>query len=438
MRKGDKYKLFSEINTIVAVIMVAIMVLGVSYGYWSDSLTVNAEIGTGKLMVEGIVDAYTVNHEYPSHDTSSCPEGEKCTFKNWWEEQASEGKVTLSNNMANKSPIIMEDIKLKVRYEDGKIVYDGTADVIFTIKNTGSIPAEVSLYGNEHIYKKAWVKLSAPHKDKPSVRATLAQGIIDVREQSFGLNKDGQITTITAGNSFGLNPGQEATITLDNCKLDIYRENGVPAYDTNQLNLDELRIEAQASVYFKDTTESWYNNTCNSLFTNKKLEGNYRPIGCALCDDDCKGKYVPINESGQCEDKCKESHCVGNCRCFKKNHSIEEIPDNNVPNIEGPADIPVTLPADDEDVIVGGNSADIPVTLPADDEDVIVGGNPADIPVTLPADDEDVIVGGNSADIPVTLPADDEDIIVGDTPSILPVEPEDESVADTPMLLPLD
>ena len=56
----------------------------------------------------------------------------------------------------------------------------------------------------------------------------------------------------------------------------------------------------------------------------------------------------------------------------------------------------------------------------------------------MPADDEDVIVGGNPADIPVTLPADDENVIVGDTPSILPIEPEGASAVDIPMLLPID
>ena len=397
MRKGNKYKLFSKINTIIAVTMVAIMVLGVSYGYWSDSLTVNAEIGTGKLMVEGVMKyEYPGLCEYPNHTQHN-----NCAFHEWWAHQSKEGNVNISGINADKSPVQVQNLSLEVVSGNGQTVgYKGKGDIVFTVKNTGTVPATVSLNPSANKYEKTWLKFSAPlngGSNLPGDRAVLSQVEVNATDQSFYVDK-GQGFGSDTVKSFSLNPLEEATVKIVACELEIDEYFKIEEYD-----LTKARIEAQVSVVFQDVTNQWRGNTCNSLFVNEPIGLEFKY--CKDCIKDCKGSEIPLginlNDVLTCDDYRKKYpdqnmnwHCSDKCGCKKNNILVQDImKPTPLPEIpEGPAGSV-------------GNLEETPTPLPAPMPEIPEG--PVDNP---------------TIDIPVTLPLEDEELSVVETPVIIPVE----------------
>ncbi|MEG0846135.1 MAG: hypothetical protein RSF92_03000 [Niameybacter sp.] len=363
MSRKSKYKIFNTFSGMLAVAAGVMMLSGVGYASWSDTLTVAAKVSTGNVRVEGVVNAYGQIGEYPLHKNNGswpgdlyCQQGEACTFAHWWQEQDS--SIFIDNQHVNTGPITIENLSLDVGTYEDEIIYTGTADLVTRVKNTGAVRAQVRLNEAEHGYKNTWIKLSAPminHESDPNSRSTLAQGIVETRHTGFAVEKNGVKQSIQPGGSFELSPGEEAEVRLLGCELKTIGKNNDPDYDASQLNLEQLRIEAQISFAYQDPTGSWYDNTCNSLFINRAVSHTEMPVyqGCTQCDTTCKGYYIPctVGETcgapGQCS---KPKHCNGFCPCFKggKPDKTQEDIASEQPAVPGVPEVDegiVTLPA---------------------------------------------------------------------------------------------
>lgn len=333
MGKKLKYKAFSKFNSIIGVNVVAIVLLGISYGYWSNILTVNVGVTTGELNVEGIIDEI------------------------------------------ESLPIRVEIVKLE---QDQSTLgyYKGSADIIFSVENTGDTAALISLNKNVigGLDKNTWIKFM-------NGDTVLSECLMPVESKTFNVSIIGQGSTIISENlwdveEFLLSPGEQATVTLKECEFEVAVGE----------DLWQLEMETQVSLAYKDQTGAWYGDTSNSLYIRQRLSELY---DITTVDSPSDEVDIPVTLASD------------------------------------EADIPVNLPSDEVDIPVNLplDEVDIPVNLPSDEVDIPVAlpSDEADIPVTLPSDEEDVITEEDSgADTPVILPSDP--VIEEEAKGIIPIE----------------
>lgn len=366
MKKKYSLNKFRKWRYIVLVVAI-IGLLGTSYGYWMDTLEIKADITTGRLMVEGTKSPDPVYYEVgetPSHPINGCPDGGDCEFQNWWDHEEVGG-------VSEKFPISVTDVEIKESNSGGRKVHSGTATIKISIKNTGKVPAQVSIYdAGDSVYKQTWLKIMAPFKDEED-RVVLAQGFY--KNQELVLKGDTK-----------LDVGEISELTIENFEF------FTADCDANKLDLQQIRIEAQVCLEF-DLLEnkSWTGNTCNSLFINRPIEESEiereEQAAKPKCNITCNHYNNPTNG---CSKKCdrtieQDGVWVGNCSDCKIDCPCSNADNKEVGGIGNgilPTPLPLPLPEEVPTPLPLPRPEEVPTPLPEVSNPVEEPTNP-EIPI---------------------------------------------------------